>query len=213
MTATQTAKPGQKQKKKRTLAQRVQSLEQQLEKVEAAYEQYRSLTDQKLKALAETVGSVWKNQVELSKSEDRLDEQFCVLTRLSITRLNDLTIRAEGDDLITYEAVNKMFMDWAAFRARSDFRDHMQTWMMGGDLSALPEPPKQEEPSTPEAPATDGEEPQEFGGDYGSERETSSDGDPSVEQGGPEAGANVAPDSVPTGQDDDAAAREAPTLP
>jgi len=50
---------------------------------------------------------------------------------------------------IVYEDVNKLFMTWADFRKRKDFRDHMKAWFMGEDLSQLPPPPVEE----PEKPA------------------------------------------------------------
>jgi hypothetical protein len=142
-----------------------------------------------------------------------LDEQFCVLGRLAIMNINDLVLRAEGDDLISYEQVNAMFMEWEKFRSRSDFRDHMKSWFMGEDLSLLPEPPKEEK--APEAPAAESgdEEPQEFGGDYGQPREASGDGDPSDQQGEPKTSTDGSPDSVPEGRDDDKATREASALP
>jgi len=84
-----------------------------------------------------------------------LDEQFAVLTRLTIVRVNEILIRIGGEeaDFITYDEVNKMFMDWLKFRARNDCRKFMKEWYMGGDLSALPPEVKEND----EAP-TEGED-------------------------------------------------------
>jgi len=56
------------------------------------------------------------------------------------------------DDLllpeVEYDDINLLFQQWADFRARPDFRDHMRSWFMGADLSKLPappDPPKEEE--------------------------------------------------------------------
>lgn len=75
---------------------------------------------------------VFHNQKVLSDSATKLDDQFAVLTRLVISSLRDL------DAEITYQEVNALFKVWAAFRSRPDFRKHLQTWFMGGDVVSLP---------------------------------------------------------------------------
>ena len=97
----------------------------------------------------------WNNQKECAKSETLLDEQFAVLTRLTITSLNK--VLPDGSKIL-YEDVNKLFMDWADFRKRKDFRDYMKEWFMGEDLSKLPPPPVEE----PKKPA---DQPKEGGSD------------------------------------------------
>lgn len=78
--------------------------------------------------------AVFHNQKVLSDSATKLDDQFAVLTRLVISSLRDL------DAEITYEEVNALFKVWAEFRSRPDFRKHLQTWFMGGDVVSLPPP-------------------------------------------------------------------------
>lgn len=75
---------------------------------------------------------VFHNQEVLSDSATKLDDQFAVLTRLVISSLRDLELE------VTYQEVNALFKVWAEFRARPDFRKHLQTWFMGGDVVRLP---------------------------------------------------------------------------
>jgi len=42
---------------------------------------------------------------------------------------------------IRYEGVNELFMAWNAFHSRPDFKEYMDLWFMGGDLSTLPDLP------------------------------------------------------------------------
>jgi hypothetical protein len=114
---------------------------------------------------------VFSNQESLASSEFKLDAQFCVLTRLTITTLNQLiqqmsTVRdflhlpptlGVAPKELDYAYVNRMFQEWEQFRSRPDFREHFKTWFMGEDLSRLPliEPVPEvpnAESATPEAP-------------------------------------------------------------
>lgn len=130
-------------------------------------------------------------QSQLVRANDASSSQFSVLTRLVITKLNEVIglqnriaeLAVEGVEPkpemafvseVTYDGVNALFQLHEEFRARSDFKEHMKTWFLGGDVSALPPPPepaKEEVPeATPETPA-DADVPegaQVFGGDYGS---------------------------------------------
>jgi hypothetical protein len=118
--------------------------------------------DEQLKVIGRSIEIIWNNQKELTKSEELLDEQFAVSTRMTISNFNSLTSRwnqllqymlpDEGEVvkpypdtrkalvqmLIGYSDVNKLFADWAEFRKRKDFREHMREWFMGEDLSSLP---------------------------------------------------------------------------
>ena len=124
------------------------------------------ILDEQFKIMGESIGVIWNNQRELTKSEELLDEQFAVLTRMTILCLNGvfrksnitlkhlspvdqdapiLTAESKRDlvmPLIGYSDINTMFHEWAEFRQRSDFREHMQAWFMGDDLSTLPPPPE-----------------------------------------------------------------------
>lgn len=128
-----------------------------------------------------------------------------------IGAINDILHRANSDEILTYDGVNKMFMEWEKFRSRSDFRDHMRAWFMGDDLDSLPPPPepKEEEPSV-ETPGEDAESPAEFGGNYA---EDSNLGDETVGQSESESTEDSSPDPLPEGQDADGPARETSALP
>jgi len=113
--------------------------------------------DENIKVLGRSLEIIWRNQRELSKSEELLDEQFAVSTRMTISNFNSLVSRwnkalplllanPEGraeyvQMLIGYSDVNKLFMEWAEFRKRRDFRQYMPAWFMGDDLSELPPGP------------------------------------------------------------------------
>jgi hypothetical protein len=102
---------------------------------------------QKIQELEKQVAVLFQNQRELAKSETRLDEQFCVSTRLAIYWINSIIKAARMEDApwalsmdsVTYEEVNKMFMDFEEFRSRPDFRNHMRVWFLGEPLDSLPE--------------------------------------------------------------------------
>jgi hypothetical protein len=160
--------PGRKIQPKQTRVQKLVSLEKRLELLP-------ELVEEKLKGVIETIGTVWNNQKELSKSADRLDEQFCVLTRMSVKHINDVMVRIGSDDLIDETVIERYFKEWAAFRSRSDFRTFMLEWFLGKGLDTLPPPPKQE--TAPVPPDQKVEEPQEFGGDYNGAGEKSDGGD------------------------------------
>jgi hypothetical protein len=148
--------------------------------------------------LSGDIKTLYNNQAELVSSDTKLDEQFAVLTRLVIMKLNSMSakinmaVNQELIDEVTYDEINAMFMEWETFRARLDFKDHTRVWFTGGDLSELPpapEPPppeeaKEDEPETDpegEAPAGD-----QFGGDYAEDSigdETTSQDDEGGEAG------------------------------
>ena len=119
--------------------------------------------------------TIWSNQVELTKSAEKLDEQFCVLARLSIRFINDLAIRISSDNVINEDVLEKYFKEWAAFRTRPDFRKFMLEWFLGKELKDLPAAPE-----VPSPEAEEPQEPQEFGGDYA--KQVSSVGDKTVVQ-------------------------------
>ena len=125
--------------------------------------------DEQLKIVGRSIEVIWANQKELSKSEELLDEQFAVSTRMTITNFNQLSLRwnqllthlfpGEGPSVpmtperrreliqmqIGYSDVNKLFADWAQFRQRSDYREYMREWFMGQELDTLPPPPAKKE--------------------------------------------------------------------
>lgn len=92
-----------------------------------------------------------------------MDEQFTVLTRIVITRMNDLISKhnemvaflsgskvATLDERhevepLTYEAINETFLLFGKLRERPDFRDHLRAFYLGelkdmAAIDALPEP-------------------------------------------------------------------------
>lgn len=141
------------------------------------------LQSAKVKALAKTVGTVWRNQVALSESIDRIEEEFCVLGRLTIPKMNEILIALGSEDLITEEMINGVFLTWNEFKQRPDFKQHFVPWFLGVPLNELPPPPevKQEE-ENPDTPAPEDGGAEVFGGDYG-EGQTSTDGDEAAQEG------------------------------
>ncbi len=153
-----------------------------------------------LTVISKDIGLVHGNQVELAKSEERLDDQFAVLTRLTVTKLNEMFTKfnalvqglpagegellteqlqeALGIGLVGYNEINEMFIDWGKFRKRSDFRDHTKAWYTGVDLDSLPPPPEPEAKETeesdpsPEAEAAPAEGDQDEGPNSNSGNET-----------------------------------------
>lgn len=101
--------------------------------------------EDRLGVVADGVTTIWNNQVELSQSASKVDEQFCVLVRLVVSNLNTM-ISAHNDrplsdrvEPVTYEAINTLFQEFEDFRKRSDFREHFRSWYMGDDIRDLPE--------------------------------------------------------------------------
>lgn len=164
-----------------------------LEAVQLQINEHNSDVDGKLKTLAQELLRVGQVQQHVAKANDQVASQFSVLTRLTISKLNEVIglqnriveLATESwepkPDIalleeVTYEGVNFLFQMHDAFRSRPDFRDHLETWFLGGDLTKLPplpEPDTKEEEKTeptPETPAEAGipEGAQVFGGDHGS---------------------------------------------
>jgi hypothetical protein len=163
---------------------------------------------QKFGVLSSTLQILWANQEKLAESETRLDEQFAVLARACIRSINEILVRIGSDDLITYESVNELFMEWEKFRSRPDFRDHMRTWFMGEDLSTLPPPPPvetKEEEKAPDALVKD-EDAEEFGGDYA---EASDAGNETTQEVGSEDAGASPEDAVPARQASDETTHDA----
>jgi hypothetical protein len=165
-----------------------------------SFEQYQELQDQKLKELGKALATIWQNQVELTKSADRLDEQFCVLARMSIVKINETMIRLSNDDVVDEKAIAKYFMDWATFKARPDFRKYMMEWFLGVPLDQLPPPPEVKEEKPQEAPNQKAEGPKEFGGDYGT-GQASDDGNPAASEVQQPDDRGSQTDAVPDRQD------------
>ena len=160
-------------------------------------EQFQVTQDAKLKELANTVVTVWKNQVELAESETRLDEQFCVLSRLAIRGINDILIRIGSEDLITDKVVEAAFKEWRAFRKRSDYRKFMLEWFLGKSLSELPTEPKKEEILVAPDPKVGGA--QEFGGNYVSYNKSDNGNTTTAEERQQDSN-SCQTDEVPSGQ-------------
>ena len=161
----------QKAKSKKALEQSMESkLEVQNQRLQAFQNGLLAL-DQRLRLLDKKSDVIYNNQVALAESETRLDEQFCVSTRLAIVMINKLTkLKETTVEPIAYAHVNKMFQEFEAFRSRPDFREHMEAWFMGEDLSQLPPPPElekqEEEPEAVQAEGSNEPPAQTFGGDY-----------------------------------------------
>lgn len=170
---------------------------QKLAQAEKNLERFQVIQDERFKELVKTIGTVWSNQVELAKSETRLDEQFCVLSRLAIRGINEILVRIGSEDLITEKVIETAFKEWHGFRSRSDFRSFMLEWFLGKPLSELPPEPKKEE--TPVAPDQKAEGTQEFGGDYGPHDKSSSGNETASKE--PQQDSNIGQaDAVSQGQ-------------
>lgn len=83
---------------------------------------------------------MWDNQKELVKSEELLDEQFAVSTRMTVVAVNRIFEKL-GIDRIAEKDIESLFRDWAAFRKRPDYRKFMMEWFLGVALDKLPPPP------------------------------------------------------------------------
>jgi len=152
--------------------------------------------------LSQANGIIYKNQKVLGDSSERLDEQFAVLTRLTVKKLNEIVTALNmsvGQDLVnpvSYEEQNAGFVEWAEFQKRPDWREHTRIWFTGGDLSELPPPP---EPEVKEEPDTR-EDVEPFGGDYDGNSDL---GDSATAEGKPQGDEDGEADAVPLLQDDD----------
>lgn len=155
--------------------------------------------------MGRTVGTLYNNEVELGNSTDRLEEEFCVLARLLIPKVNDILIALGSEDVITEETINNVFLTWNEFKQRPDFKAHFVPWFLGVALEDLPPPPPpevKEEKQPADTPAPEGEGAEEFGGDYG-EGKADDLGDETTEEGGPSSDEGSAEDALPEGQDPD----------
>lgn len=146
-----------------------------------------SLTHESIKVLGDSIKTVYSNQQELTKSQNLLDEQFAVSTRMSIMGINLLLEKVGADERIDADDIAQLFRDWATFRSRPDFRNLMTEWMLGVALDKLPAPP---EPEAKEGEAD----------------ATSGDGDKIVEEGQSKDGADGKEDYVPEVQPENRAA-------
>lgn len=177
-----------------------------------------AVLDERVRELAKTTITLYQNQQKLAKglddlaaASDLLDEQFAVLSRLTIMQLNHLSMVVNNISSALMdtgprvkptgrEDVTALFNLWREFKKRTDFREHSTAWFMGEDLSTLPPPPppaKEElctvnKETTPDAPQ---QEPggAVFGGDYGK----SDDGNPTAVETRPQDSSEDAEDSVP----------------
>jgi hypothetical protein len=186
----------------------------------------RSLADldKRLRDLANVTAGLWQNQQSidvavkaLAKSEESLDDQVAVLTRLFFVEANKLRTFMQLDPFDADE-IEAMFEAWHEFRARADAKNWMSHWVLGKPLSELPPPPKQEfleddisklqeGIDLPEDAESDGELPEGatiFGGDYGK----SDIGDEEAGQSEPEDEAPGENDEVPVLQSQDEAVSE-----
>jgi hypothetical protein len=115
--------------------------------------------------MGQVLDQLWKNQQELAKSELNIDEQFAVLSRIVISKVNELvekhnalayqTLPTTNDSLagkVSYEEINDLFVIFSEFKKRPDFRDHFRAWYMGADVTKIPMPPETPPASTPACP-------------------------------------------------------------
>jgi hypothetical protein len=131
-------KPAHQSKSKRTRRE----LESWVSRLEDETQKRFAQVDQNSVAVAKSVQTIWANQKELVKSEELLDEQFAVSTRMSIMAVNQILEAMDSDKRIEASDVEKLFKDWATFRARPDYRKYMMEWFLGVALDTLPPPPE-----------------------------------------------------------------------
>jgi len=96
------------------------------------------------RVLARSVATVFQNQKELMAAHQQVDDQFSVLTRVALSKLNQIVVRMglEYEDLYTtYKSINHAFEEWIQFKSRSDFRAYLDKWYMGVPLTEMPPVP------------------------------------------------------------------------
>jgi len=166
------------------------------------FEDLLDLQTAKVRALAKTTGTVWQNQVTLSESIDRVEEEFCVLGRLIIPKMNEILVTLGSEDLITEEMINGVFLTWHEFKKRPDFKGHFVPWFLGVPLNEMPPPPELKQEEKLDTPASTDEGAEVFGGDYG-KGQTNNIGDETTQEGGLSVNEESSPDEVPQVQDVD----------
>ena len=116
-----------------------------LSQVEAGLTKRIDQLDKVFQLLAKSNQTIWNNQKELTKSEELLDEQFAVSTRMTIVSINHILEKMGATDRITDKDIEKLFRDWAQFRKRPDYREYMMEWFLGVALDKLPPSPAAEQ--------------------------------------------------------------------
>lgn len=91
--------------------------------------------------VAEAIGAVLHNQTEIARTLDSHDAQLAVLTRIALSRLNELaevvnTAVNAGLKTMVFEDVSAVFNQLSEFRKRKDYRLHNRKWFMGEDVSS-----------------------------------------------------------------------------
>lgn len=101
---------------------------------------------------------------------DQMEVQITCLVRIMILNINAMR-DAMNMPPMTFEDMEDTFKEFADFRKRPDFKQHMKAWYSGEDLSELPEPEDPTENPVP-MPHPEGDvveshlDIEEFGGDY-----------------------------------------------
>jgi hypothetical protein len=146
--------------------------------------------DATIQVMAKSNQTIWANQKELTKSQNLLDEQFAVSTRMAVMGLNLVFEKMGVEERVDADDIEKLFRQWAEFRARPDFRNFMMEWMLGVALEKLPPPPEPE----PEAK------------EEGEANAQSDNGNTNPEEGVTEDSQSSQADDVPEVQPEDRAA-------
>lgn len=128
---------GQRQKRKRTRRELESWLGDLEDKVEALTPRIDQLDDTITK-IGGAQQVIWNNQKELSRSEELLDEQFAVSTRMAVKSMNLILEKIGAEERITAKDIERLFRDWAEFKKRPDRRNLMMEWFLGVELSAMP---------------------------------------------------------------------------
>lgn len=117
--------------------------------------------DNTIQVLAGSNRTIWVNQKELIKSQNLLDEQFAVSTRMAVMGLNLILEKIDAEERVDAGDIEMLFKQWAEFRARPDFRNFMVEWMLGVALDKLPPPPEPKKEGEADASGNGNESPAE----------------------------------------------------
>lgn len=136
--------------------------------------------------IEERLQNVFDNQSALGQSCDNHDVQFCCMMRLFVSRMNQVadlinTLElAKGDqplrvEPISYDEVNDTFRVFTKIRGLPKFKENLQAWLMGEDMTKVDLGWPEDGGGAPEAEDEYPEGAAIFGGDYGKSQDGNGD--------------------------------------
>src|SRR5687767_16022403 len=108
---------GQRQRRKRTRRELESLLGDLEDKVSIQVARIDQLDDT-IKKLGGAQQVIWNNQKELSRSEELLDEQFAISTRMSVKSMNLILEKIGAEERITAKDIERLFRDWRSEERR-----------------------------------------------------------------------------------------------